>query len=448
MKEHLSTEIVERFYQQALAQGERALVYDHVLKCETCRQQIVDPGIEALALQTLSLDLTSDSGSDPHLDYGTLESYVVDRLDKDERNEVERHLLVCADCSSEVTDLHESLATMSTAFIRQKETETSLRDRIGGLTRFQTSARPLQISAVIVFIVIALIAGVLVWRLRSDRPTQEPLGGRDLTAGSKPTPVQSPFDAQPDSSPFPTPGPGQNNTTEPAPEKKPPQLARELVALNDGPYKITLEKSAKLTGLESLPRETQQAVVATLIAQTIKKPEVLDQLDVPEVSLRAPSGNDEQVRIVYPTNTVIAEDRPLFEWVPSRAATAYRVEIGDANFHQVAKSEDLPPASRSWIPPTPLRRGGVYTWVVRSIHGGPEVESTSQGKFKVLDDEKMKELIRLQRVTQSRLVLGVFYARAGMVAEAEREFQILARENPRSAVTRSLLRQVQSWGRY
>jgi len=442
MKEHLSTEIVERLHQHALAPGERTLVYDHVLKCEPCRQQIVDPGMEALALQTLSSHLISDSGSDPHhLEYETIESYVDDRLDKDERNEVERHLLVCSDCSSDVTDLRESLATMSTASIRQNEIEAISGDKIGSRTRFQTFARPLQISALLALIVVAVIAVVLVWRLRSDRP--ESVGGRDLTAsGSQPTPVQSPFNTQPDSSPLPTPGPSSNKTMESAPKK--PTEAREMVVLNDGPNKITLEKFGKLTGLESLPRENRQAVAETLIAQTIKRPEVLDQLSVPEVSLRAPSGDKEQIRIVYPSNTVIAEDRPRFEWVPSRAATAYRVEIGDANFRQVAKSEDLPAAIRSWMPPTPLKRGGVYTWVVRPI-GGTEVGSTSQGKFKVLDDEKMNELIRLRRVTQSRLVLGVFYAGEGMIAEAEREFQILAKDNPRSPLARRLLQQVESW---
>lgn len=43
MTEHLSTEIVERFHQQALAKGERTVIYDHALKCEACRRQIAGP---------------------------------------------------------------------------------------------------------------------------------------------------------------------------------------------------------------------------------------------------------------------------------------------------------------------------------------------------------------------------------------------------------------------
>jgi hypothetical protein len=45
----------------------------------------------------------------------------------------------------------------------------------------------------------------------------------------------------------------------------------------------------------------------------------------------------------------------------------------------------------------------------------------------------------------SHLALGVFYAREGMLAEAEREFQVLVNDNPGSQIAASLLRAVQSW---
>ena len=51
------------------------------------------------------------------------------------------------------------------------------------------------------------------------------------------------------------------------------------------------------------------------------------------------------------------------------------------------------------------------------------------------------------RKTRSHLALGVFYAREGMVAEAEREFRILVQNNPGSPRAKKLLGQVQSWTR-
>ena len=53
---------------------------------------------------------------------------------------------------------------------------------------------------------------------------------------------------------------------------------------------------------------------------------------------------------------------------------------------------------------------------------GGSGSSASKGKFKVLDEEKIKQLSRL-KASQSHLALGIFYAREGMIAEAEREFQ-------------------------
>jgi len=55
------------------------------------------------------------------------------------------------------------------------------------------------------------------------------------------------------------------------------------------------------------------------------------------------------------------------------------------------------------------------------------------------------ELDNLKIRSQSHLALGVFYAREGMIAEAEREFQILVQKNPHSRVAIKLLKNIQSW---
>ena len=67
-------------------------------------------------------------------------------------------------------------------------------------------------------------------------------------------------------------------------------------------------------------------------------------------------------------------------------------------------------------------------------------------KFKILSANSAQELEQLKRV-RSHLALGVFYAHEGLVGEAEREFQILVRENPRTPALKKLLSQIQSWRR-
>jgi hypothetical protein len=64
-------------------------------------------------------------------------------------------------------------------------------------------------------------------------------------------------------------------------------------------------------------------------------------------------------------------------------------------------------------------------------------------KFIVLSATSAQELEQLRKA-RSHLALGVFYAHEGMLQEAEREFQILAQENPQLVAAKTLLRQIQT----
>jgi hypothetical protein len=93
-----------------------------------------------------------------------------------------------------------------------------------------------------------------------------------------------------------------------------------------------------------------------------------------------------------------------------------------------------------------LKRGGIYTWTIRAVNRGGELSAvTSQAKFRILGDDKVRQLNRLKTGTQSHLALGIFYANEGMIIEAEREIGILVKQNPDSAVAKQLLKQIRSW---
>ena len=63
----------------------------------------------------------------------------------------------------------------------------------------------------------------------------------------------------------------------------------------------------------------------------------------------------------------------------------------------------------------------------------------------MLEDGKELEVDAAQRAAgDSRLALGVIYARAGLLDEAEREFRALLEENPASATAQKLLRDVRA----
>jgi hypothetical protein len=72
----------------------------------------------------------------------------------------------------------------------------------------------------------------------------------------------------------------------------------------------------------------------------------------------------------------------------------------------------------------------------------------AQAKFRVLEQDKAEELRRArQTLANSHLALGVLFTQAGLLDEAEREFQLLSQANPRSPLPRKLLAQVRAMQR-
>jgi hypothetical protein len=184
-----------------------------------------------------------------------------------------------------------------------------------------------------------------------------------------------------------------------------------------------------------------------LLAENIKAPAILAELEGGPIVLRGPD-NSPTFRLRSPARTVTISDRPSFKWEKLAGASSYRVSVGDLRGHEIAKSEEIPADQIRWTPPTPLKRGEIYAWEVEATVDGKKVvspgTSAPQMKFKILSARSAQELEQLKK-TRSHLALGVVYAREGMIAEAEREFQILAGQNPRSSVAKKLLRQIRSW---
>jgi hypothetical protein len=438
MSAHLSNEIVERFHTQSLTGGDRGVIYSHILGCETCRRRVVTSQAETAALGKISDHFLPQEGEEPyHVDPATIEAFVDNTLDALDRSTAKLHLEDCAECSAEVADLRESLATMKAA----SQVERQIARRIASSPPFGLSV-PLRIAAMVAMIVFAAIALVLVLRWRSTGPAQ-PSNGRDVTAGTQPTPLASP--QVPGVAPSPNVVVSPPKLAENPPGEGPERQQRALVALKDGANEIRIDQSGKIIGLPSLPAESRQAMKEALTGESINRPDVLDELISTQVSERATAGNEERIILVYPAKSVIQENQPTLRWTASKTAEAYRIEIADDKFHQVAKSEDLPATSQNWTPSTPLKRGQIYTWTIRAVNKGGALSSlTSQAKFKVLAADRIRELNQV-KASQSHLALGLFYAREGMIAEAEAEFGILMKQNADSTLSRKLLTQIRSW---
>ena len=216
----------------------------------------------------------SDYDLPHHLDYELVEGYVDDKLDKVDREAAEAHLQVCVECSEEVTDLRESLATMHAAPTGPNVAPKSVRERLLGFISLPVFANPLRVTALVALAVLAVIALVIVMRMKTVGPAVTP-SGKDLIAESIPTPIQSPRNSAVANVPSPTPPP---RVTDGPSNKTVIKSPDGLLVLNDRTLRVTFTGPANLSVWNPLPRESQQAVKEALVAETIKKRAVLEEL--------------------------------------------------------------------------------------------------------------------------------------------------------------------------
>lgn len=223
--------------------------------------------------------------------------------------------------------------------------------------------------------------------------------------------------------------------------RAPKQPAEVSPELRDGSRLVKLDGRGRQKGLEGLPASWRREVGEALASQRVKRPPVLDALESGAGALRGPGGGA-PFAILGPAGVVVESDRPSFRWGAPGGATSYAVSVFDSRLNKVAESGPL--TATEWTPPRPLRRGATYSWQVTAVLGGKEVVSPGaaapEAKFAVVGQAESEELRRARRsLPDSHLMLGVLYARAGLLEEAEREFRALVESNPNSSVALNLL---------
>lgn len=224
------------------------------------------------------------------------------------------------------------------------------------------------------------------------------------------------------------------------------------LALKDGGEQVTLDQQGNLRGLTSLSPSLRGEVKMALMTQRVKKPPVLAKVTGERGSLMGTSGSGLPFAPRSPVGKVILTDRPTFSWKPLPEATSYTVEIvRDTDHKRQAVSESLPATVTKWTltkkeKPLPA---GVYRWyVAATLKDGTEVTSPEPpaplAKFKVLDQKRREELEHAKKTYKSHLTLGLLYVEAGLLDDAEREFEALLDANPKSQVSQKLLQSVRA----
>ncbi len=176
-----------------------------------------------------------------------------------------------------------------------------------------------------------------------------------------------------------------------------------------------------------LPPEYQEALDIAKREGKVERASVLNELIRKEGTLLAGGSAEPSYSVVAPAGTIVLTDRPWLKWQAVPGATRYFVSIFDADFNNVAQSPSI--AATEWQVVQPLPRGISFTWQVTATVKGDSVRfpkpPAPEAVFRVLDSAKADELERTKQLRgESHLLMGILYAREGLLDDAEIELKL------------------------
>lgn len=457
MIEHIPTSQMKRFCVRALPGDDLVAVGEHVAGCPACHRQFAETLRTLRAPSSFRRTLGREFWiRHEHVDYEQLIEIADGELDTIDRKILDIHLNTCAPCREDVSSF--------LAFRKEIEPELTVRYRpvvqppgLRELSRWrgwrELLLKPAYAVAIVTLGIVVAVTVMVLRRRTADVEAIRTKPADSISVGSQTPTPDTPTAATNSSTRVGVPSKilsGPNVSPTPTAKRRETinqsANAEALFVLNDGRGTVSINRAGIVSGLDDVPAATRRVVAEAFVAEQINTPDIVKDLAGPR-TLRGPSG-DRAIISLSPARTAILDDRPSFEWGKLPGAASYQVYVGDAKGQEVAKSAELSPSETTWTSPSPLKRGEVYSWGVVAIVDGKEIFSPGPAvpemKFRILSLKEVQELSQLV-TTRSHLALGVFYARKGMVPEAEREFQTLVRENPHSKVAKKLLKQIQAW---
>lgn len=459
MADHLTSHQISCYAGRLLESDERRQFDRHIARCDACREQVAEAedinGDVREFLAELEIEVLDE---DDHLECEQIVAYVGGRLDEVDRIIADSHLEICLMCAREVREMQtfkEEFAPVS-PFVEQHQFWT----RVLTFWR-ELNTRHLNYAAGFAVVLILIAVAVLTFR--------EPQESMREAQSARMTPVEQPLASLSPSAPATqptreTPQPedkttgtlSSNSQPKPLPveqrrnfsslPKQPAPTTQTALVLNDNGKQVTLDQRGRISGLREASPELRNVMANALMAGRVGTMALEGIAGRPGVTLKG-AGVDEEFEVLSPVGTIVTTDQPVFRWKPVIGATGYRVTVVKRGQAQIATSGTL--ATTEWYPPAgQLRPGVIYRWgVVATRADGTEVSApvptSPEARFKVLEPEQVARIKRLSALhARSPLTLGVLYAQEGLIDDAEREFEKLARQNPRSASARKLLESV------
>lgn len=422
--EHLTQNQIEAYFRRQLPAAELLPVTDHLSDCETCRGRIdsAQNGDGAFfELRSQVFDETEAAETGAHLTMQQTSAYVDRDLSGEAFQMVTDHLSHCHECVLAVRNVRAFRNEIAPSLDREYGPAMApVKEERRGIFGFLSA--PFRVGPVPAFAGVALavlVLAMIAWFVWRNQQQPEP----QIAENPPPT------------SPQPAP------SSIPAP----PQSAPVVAQINDGSSVVTLDKDGKLSGADQLPPAYQNLLKNALSSGKIEKSSQLQGLTRASSSLMGSDDETNGFRVVEPLGTVILTAQPTFRWSAMAGATSYVVEVYDEKFNLVTSSAPL--NALTWT--TTLPRGKVYSWQVKATKDAETITSprppAPQANFRIIDQAKANEIANARRAYgSSHLTLGLLFADAGLLREAEQEFRLLQKANPDSDLARNLLRHVQT----
>lgn len=425
MTHHLSSLQIKQLCVSALSEDELRAAAVHTAECKACDQRFIEELKRQRGSAPFSFTLEPEFWfRNEHLDFDQLVGLAENTFDEETRELINIHLSTCESCREDVRSfLAFRDASAGEINISYGPTHYESHDHMRGAPWvWQRLQRPpLYVVAAIVLVAVAILIGVIALSRRSG--TLEANKQEQTNRDREPSPGISP-----------TPAPSVEDSA-------------KVAILKDAGGEVSIDKDGRIRGLDEVSENSRQYVARAALSEQIVPADVLRRLSGEPGGVRGNDDGPQSFRLLYPVRRVVTETRPAFRWESLPGVSSYRVYVLDQEGHQVSQSEELPPTQRQWEVRARLRRGQIFSWFVTALVDGKKFVSPSASapemKFAVLSTADFHELSRLKK-SNSHLALGVFYARVGLLNEAEREFEGLVELNPQSELSRKLLQSVRS----
>ncbi len=213
---------------------------------------------------------------------------------------------------------------------------------------------------------------------------------------------------------------------------------------------FTVKADGKINGLGPIPPQLQQAALDAVLRDKIDPPPFWNDLRTAPETLAGAPAPAQPLRVIAPVGVVVESARPVFHWSDEPGATGYRVNFV-TKAGAVTSSSLLAGTATSWTPNESLAPNQNYEWEVEAWRGDTLLAKAPappapEAHFRVIDPATRSALQQLlEKSGGSHLLMGLAYAQAGLQADAQRELEAFASENPQSPLPKNLLSSLGSW---